>query len=385
MTSSPTTPLQLAFIGGGETSAVGYVHFCASQMDNRFQVVAGAFCRDADRNQATAIQWGVSSERTYNDWQVLIENEQDRVDAFVLLTPTPDHLAMLEVLLKAGANVICEKSLVCGPKEAAKLRKFYDSSKQFLAVTYNYSGYPMVRELRQRIAKGELGKIQKIHLEMPQEGFRRPPDIAGKVAQPQAWRLHDEEVPTICLDLGVHLHHLSSLLIGHEPIATVAQFANHSQYDKLVDDVNMLLKYPKDIKGSMWMSKTAIGHRNGLQVRVYGELGSASWYQLNPDELDISYNDGTRKIIDRASKCLVVSELRYNRMKPGHPTGFVEAFANLYADIADSLLAFKRHEPYDSPYVYGLDHATHGLALFAAAQASDTSGEWEHIAKHQVN
>ena len=381
MTTPNSSPLKLAFIGGGETSAVGYVHFCASQMDNRFKVVAGAFCREYNHNQATAHQWGIAPERTYDNWQALIDNELDKVDAFVVLTPTPDHLAMLQVLFKAGANVICEKSLVCGPKEAELLAASYDASKHFLAVTYNYSGYPMIRELQQRIQHGELGKLQKIHLEMPQEGFRRPPDIAGQTAQPQAWRLHDEEVPTICLDLGVHLHHLSTLLIGLEPEATIAQFSNHSQYDSLIDDVHMLIKYPNDIKGSMWMSKTAIGHRNGLKVRIYGEQGSASWFQLNPDELEISYNDGSRKIIDRASECIVAGQLRYNRMKPGHPTGFVEAFANLYADIADNLHAFKLGQPQTSPYVFGLDHAKQGLALFASAQASEQSGHWETVNK----
>ena len=380
MNNTQSSPLQLAFIGGGETSAVGYVHFCASRMDNRFKVVAGAFSRDHSHNQATAERWGVDVERTYDNWQTLIEKELNNIDAFVVLTPTPDHLAMLQTLFKAGANVICEKSVVCGPREAELINTLFNPKQHFLAITFNYSGYPMIRELQQRIQQGELGKIQKIHLEMPQEGFRRPPDIAGKAAPPQAWRLHDEEIPTICLDLGVHLHHLSSLLIGQEPLSTVAQFSNHSQYDNLVDDVHMLLKYPDDIKGSMWMSKTAIGHRNGLKVRVYGEQASASWYQLNPDELEISSNDGSRKTIDRASACLVAGEFRYNRMKPGHPTGFVEAFANLYADIADNLLAFKQGKAQTSPYVFGLDHAKQGLELFAAAQASQHSGVWESVA-----
>lgn len=373
------SPFNIAFIGGGETSAVGYVHFCASQMDNRFKVVAGAFCRCPDENSSTGNYWGISPNRIYNNWQTLIDIEKNQIDAVIILTPTPDHLPMIVELLKHNIPIVSEKALVCGPSDIAELERAYQADKHFLAVTFNYSGYAMVRELREIILDDKLGKIQKIHLEMPQEGFRRPPDIAGKTASPQAWRLHDEEVPTICLDLGVHLHHLSSFLIGHEPIATVAQFSNHSQYKGLVDDVHMLLKYPYDIKGSMWMSKTAIGNRNGLKIRIFGDKGSATWFQLNPDELELNFHDGVRQILDRASDCQLATDFRYNRMKPGHPTGFVEAFGNLYTDIADKLLAFKQGKIENSPFVFGLEHAKQGLALFSAAKQSNESGLWQNI------
>lgn len=372
-------PLKLAFIGGGETSAVGYVHFAASQLDNSFDVVAGAFCRSSEANESTAQRWNIDSERIYSCWKTLIKNESNKVDAFVVLTPTPDHLEMLTALLNKNLAIICEKSLVGGPAEIEVLKRHYQVDKHFLAVTFNYSGYAMVRELKHKIAKGELGEIQKIHLEMPQEGFRRPPDIAGKAAKPQAWRLCDGELPTICLDLGVHLHHLSSFLLELEPSDTIAEFSNHSQYPDLVDDIQMLLKYPNNIKGSMWMSKTAIGHRNGLRVRVYGDKGSAQWLQLNPDELQLCFNDGRREILDRASNCHYAGDFKYNRMKPGHPTGFVEAFANLYRDIAISLHAFKNKEVLKSPYVFGVEHAADGLNLFKAAKESTQTEQWQAI------
>jgi predicted dehydrogenase len=371
--------LKLAFIGGGKTSAVGYVHFCAAHMDHKFQVVAGAFCRDKAQNKATALHWGVDSQRTYQDWREMVELEAEHVDAFVVLTPTPHHVEVLKHLFAKQVPVICEKAMVCDPEEVEQLRPFYNSDKQFLAVTFNYSGYAMVRELKHLVNTGKLGDIQKIHLEMPQEGFRRPPDIAGKAATPQAWRLRDGDVPTICLDLGVHLHHLSSFLLDEEPLETIAEFSNHSQYPNLIDDVQMLLKYPSGIKGSMWMSKTAIGHRNGLQIRIYGDKGSAKWVQLNPDELELNYNDGRREILDRAGQCDYAHEFRYNRMKPGHPTGFVEAFANLYNDIAEQLIAYHNQANTQNPYVFGLEHAFDGLKLFAAAKRSTETGQWQQV------
>lgn len=372
-------PLKLAFIGGGNNSAVGYVHFSAAHLDNKFQIVAGAFSRDKTVNQQTAENWNIPLQRTYLDWRDMVESEQSKVDAVVVLTPTPHHTEVLQYLLQRNIPIICEKSLTCGVSETKQIARYYDPSQHFLAVTFNYSGYAMVRELKHIIAAGTLGDIQKIHLEMPQEGFKRPPDIAGKPSQPQAWRLKDYDVPTICLDLGVHLHHLSSYLLEIEPESTCAQFANHSDFDGLVDDVNMLLKYPNGIVGSMWMSKTAIGHRNGLSVRVYGTKGSARWFQLNPDELELNYNDGRREVLDRGGQCQYANQFRYNRMKPGHPTGFVEAFANLYTDIAGALQSHLSKQESCTEYVFGFEQAKQGLALFEAAKRSAESGTWQQV------
>lgn len=372
-------PIEVAFIGGGLNSAVGYVHFSACNIDNRFKVVAGAFSRHEYTNRDTADYWGVEPNRTYSTWQDLIKAEMGKVDAFVVLTPTPDHLPILLELLENRLPVICEKAMVSSVSDIEKLKKVYDPELNFLAVTFNYSGYAMVRELRSRVQQGALGKIQKIHIEMPQEGFRRPPDIAGKASKPQAWRLHDGDVPTICLDLGVHLHHLSSFLLGEEPIALIASMSNHSEYDGLIDDVQLMLEYPNGVTGSMWMSKTAIGNRNGLKIRLFGDLGSATWYQLNPDELTLAYNDGRIEILDRAGQCDYAGAFRYNRMKPGHPTGFVEAFANLYSDIADEFHHFKNGSCYRSGYVFGLEHAADGIALFDKAKKSHLQKSWVNI------
>lgn len=371
--------LKLAFIGGGNNSAVGYVHFSAARLDNRFQIVAGAFSRDPLVNHQTGLQWGIPEKHIYADWRQLIQAERNHFDAVVVLTPTPHHMEVLTELLQQDIAVICEKALASGPTELQQLQHIYQPQRHFLAVTFNYSGYAMVRELKQLLKSGRLGTVQKIHLEMPQEGFKRPPDIAGKKSSPQAWRLQDYEVPTICLDLGVHLHHLSSYLLEQEAESTVAQFANHSDYPGLIDDVQMLLRYPGNITGSMWMSKTAIGNRNGLKVRVFGTEGSACWFQLNPDELELNFNDGRREIMDRAGQCEYAGQFRYNRMKPGHPTGFVEAFANLYQDIHLALTEYLQGSHRTNEYVFGLEQAMLGLQLFKAATLSAQTGSWQQI------
>lgn len=372
--------LKLGFIGGGLSSAIGQTHFSASQLDGHWELVAGAFSHNQITNIETSKAWNIDSSRVYNKWQDLIESEKNKLDAVVVLLPTPMHKDVILELFKANIPVISEKALTASKEDVFELKKFYDENKHFLAVTYNYSGYPIVRELQYLIESGDLGDIQQIHLEMPQEGFIRPPAIAGKLKPPQSWRLKDGKIPTICLDLGVHLHHLSNFLLGTEPSSVSAEFKHYSNYENIVDNVMMWLRYDNGISSSFWMSKTAIGNRNGLKIRILGDKATAEWVQVNSEELRISYIDGSHIIIDRGGKSKVCSQSRYNRMKVGHPSGFIEAFANLYGDIAESLIEWKKAGVYSNKFVYGLEHSFKGLILFDRARDSfNGNGKWVKI------
>ena len=379
--SQSKAPLCLGFIGGGLSSTIGQTHYAASRLDGRWQLVAGFFSRHREINLKTAETWHIPLDRLYESWQSLITSERDKLDAVVVLTPTPEHLDIVCALIDEGISIISEKPLVSSLEESNLINKTFQKSRNFLAVTYNYSGYPMVRELRERVRSGELGRLQQIHFEMPQEVFMRSSDTAGKTALPKSWRLKDSTIPTICLDLGVHLHHLAYFIIGKEPVRVIADFANYSIYPGLVDNVMMWLEYEDKMKGSFWMSKTALGNRNGLKLRLYGENGSAEWVQMHPEELRICYKDGTCITVDRASKTLKCNEMRYNRYKAGHPSGFVEAFANLYYDIADALIEYRSNDKHNNPYVFGIDHSIRGLELFAAARESDNDRCWKELKK----
>lgn len=368
--------LNLGFIGGGLSSAVGQVHYNASRLDGRWNLYCGAFSRNAEVNQATSDKWHVDSSRVYSNWQEMVDAESDNLDAIAVLTPTPEHADIVAYLLDRNINVICEKALAIDLNEAYLLQKKLETSSSFLAVTYNYSGYPMVRELREIIKGGKLGKIQQIHFEMPQEGFVRPPDIAGKKAAPQSWRLNDTKVPMIAFDLGAHLNHLALFLTGNKPQRVFADFSNYSEYEGVTDNIMMLLDYEQGMKGTYWISKTTIGNRNGMKLRLYGSNGTAEWTQINPEELKISYIDGTNTTVDRGSSNLISGEQRYNRMKPGHPSGFIEAFSNLYDDIANALDAHRNKRAHENPYVYGIDHSLIDLQVFTAACVSNDKGVW---------
>lgn len=375
--TSPSRPFSLGFIGGSLHSAVGYTHRVSAMMDNRWKLAAGCFSRTAEENRATAAAYGVPPDRLYKNWRDLLAGEKGGLDAVAVLTPTPTHAEIVAACLRERIPVICEKSLAADPEEARLILAARDETKGFLAVTYNYSGYPMVRELRSLIRRGVLGKILHFQAEMPQEGFRRT-DSQGNKPVPQSWRLADRRIPTIYLDLGVHLHHVLHYLIGQHPTEVVADQRSYGWFD-VMDNVTCLCRYTGGVQGQIWFSKSALGHRNGLRFRIYGSEASAEWYQASPEEIVLSFVDGRRQILDRAATVEVAGLRRYNRFKSGHPAGFVEAFANLYGDIADALNDYQTKGTWVSDEVFSADLAAEGLHMLEAMVQSAHSGAWQSV------
>lgn len=365
----------LGFIGGALNSAAGYAHFTAARMDGLWDLVAGAFSRHEDINAETALSYGVQKLRTYPHLSALLENEEKRLDAVVLLTPTNIHYEMVLECLQAGMPVICEKALTLTCQEAMHLQDVCQQQKGFLTVIYNYSGYPMVRELRQMIRDGMLGDLLHFQVEMPQEGYIRT-DVNGNKPQPQDWRLDDGPVPTLHLDLAIHLHELIYYLTARKPLEVVADQASYGWFD-VVDHGSCLCRYSGNVRGQFWFSKCALGHRNGLRIRIYGTKAAAEWVQLNPEELLISHVDGRREIFDRASGAKTASQQRYQRFKVGHPAGFNEALANLYVDIHAALQHYKATGKQESDEIFGADLAIEGMQWLEAMVRSCKSGSWE--------
>lgn len=368
--------LRLGFVGGGSNSAVGRTHSVASQMDGRWEVVAGAFSRHPDINRQTGDTWGVDAGRVYDRWTDLVRDEAGTLDAVVVLTPTPQHDEQVSALLAAGFDVISEKALATSSHSALELHRQALEHRRFLGVTFNYSGYPMVRELRAKVRSGELGRIVAINIEMPQEGYLRL-NAEGQPIQPQEWRQHDGAIPTLSLDLGTHVHHLVDFLLGAEPIELVATQAHHGAVSTVADYVSCIARYPDDVDVNMWYGKCALGHRNGLRIRVYGEQCAAEWTQTNPEELRMADAAADVRIVDRVSPGIsVASNARYERFKAGHPAGFLEAFANLYCDLADSLIAFTERGARASEFVFGAVEAANGLRMLETIARSSKDRSW---------
>ena len=375
MTYIPLNPLRVAFIGGALNSAVGYTHFNASRLDGHFRVEGGCFSRHMEHNELSAHTYGVMPARTYDNWQTLLERERSKLDAIVILTPTPTHADIVLAALEAGYPVICEKSLGVSSDECCQINTSVKKRGGFLAVTYNYSGYPMVRELRRMIMEGRLGTVQQIHIEMPQEGYLRDG------ANPQEWRKRDYAVPTVSLDLGVHVHHLVDFITGgKKPLRVFGDQSSYGQFQGVIDNVYCLAQYEDDIKVQSWWGKTALGYRNGLRIRAFGSISSAEWYQMVPEDLHFSDNAGHHFILDRgSSEATTAQESRYNRFKAGHPSGFVEAFSNLYADIAESLRAYLIGKPLINDFVHDAVISKEGLYFLECISNSAVTGECINI------
>lgn len=378
-------PYSLGFIGGGWNSAVGATHFIAARMDGLFTIDAGAFSRHAEINTQTAERWGVSPARAYGNLENFLANEHERLDAIVVLTPTPDHVKPVMESLRLGLPVICEKALAATILDAEAIHGEVARRNGFLAVTYNYTGYPMLRELRRMAGENELGEILQVQAEMPQEGFIRV-DREGKPVAPQSWRLQDGEIPTISLDLGVHLHHLVAFLTGEQPVEVMATQGRHGNFREIIDNVTCIARYENGMNASFWYSKAALGHRNGLRIRIYGTRSSAEWFQMEPEALLVHDSRGQRRIIDRAAaESSVAAQPRYNRFKAGHPAGFMEAFANLYVDIAEGLAAHRAGNAPTSPYLFSSRDALEGLKMLQAISRSAETRQWIRIDESETS
>ena len=370
-------PFRLGFIGGALDSAVGYAHFSACQMDRCWSLEAGLFSPQKALNERTAETYGVARARLHHDFYSFLNKEKKNLDAVSILSPTPLHKSMVADCLRVGIPVICEKALAVSSRDILKLESCRSKTRGFLAVIYNYSGYPMVREMRRLIRTGKLGKILHFQAEMPQEGYLRTDSRGGK-PKVQSWRLRDGTVPTIHLDLGVHLHQLIRYLTGLKPREVVADHGKFGWF-RVVDQVISMTRYDQGAQGAVWFSKTALGHRNGLRLRIYGSKASAEWAQMNPEELLISHGDGKKEILDRGVGLPLASKPRYNRFKAGHPAGFVEALSNLYSDIHTTLKAYKKTGRQQSDEVFGAAMALEGMNWLEAMVRSTRSKKWEKV------
>lgn len=380
MNPSPTDPHRVAFLGGGIDSAVGGAHMAAIALDQKFQVVAGCFGRDSTINSQSGERYRIRPERVHSSAESLLAAERESIDAVVILTPTDQHFDHVRLCLEHGLPVICEKSLTSTVEESRELASIVHKTQGFLSVIFNYTGYPMLREIREFIRSGRLGSLHQLNVEMPQEGFLRT-DGNMQPIRVQDWRLQAQvPIPVVSLDLGVHLHSIISFLTGQQPLSVVAQTRSRGHFNGVADNVMALVQCSNDLDVQMWFSKTALGYRNGLRIEAFGDRGSVSWVQENPEEFSFADNLGNRRRYDRGCMELTVCrEDRYQRFKAGHPSGFIEALANYYWDVDLALREYQcgtgaRFFP-ASP-VFHERHALEGMQLMQAIQSSSLSRLW---------
>lgn len=338
----PHSPLRLGMVGGGPGSHIGATHRQAARMDGRFDLVAGVFASDAERSRAFAATLSIAPDRRYGAWQEMAEPEAQRddgVEVVAIMTPNDSHYAIARTFLERGIHVICDKPLTNDLAQALDLQRLARARGLVFGVTFNYSGYPMVRQARAMVRSGELGAVRLVQVELAsgwastlleaqghkQAKWRTTPEIAGK--------------SSVVGDLGTHAHHLARYITGLEVSELSAELSTLVPGRQTDDNGHIMLRFDNGARGMMWVSMVAVGNLHGLRIRIYGELGSLEWVQERPDELILRPLDGPQRILARGAGYLAPAAQRVNRLWPGHPEGFMDAFANIYSDIAAAIVA----------------------------------------------
>ncbi len=358
MKSKINKPLKLSFIGGGINSSIGKMHLLSSQLEKNFEIVSGFFSRNIKDNIRSQKEYIISRDRIYNNLIELVENEMNLVDFFVILTPTPNHFEVLKYLISKNVNIICEKPILSNLKEVKIIQSKLKNYKKKIYVTYNYTGYPAIREIQQIINKKKLGKLLSYNLFMTQESFLRNQSKDQKLKN---WRKYDGEISNLYLDLGIHLYNLSFFLLNIKPQSV---FSDNIYYKNKLSDSKIFLNYSNGTKGLFWISKSSIGNKNDLRIELFFENCSIKWSQNDLEFIYINLPNGSQKRIDRSVNSKVFNNNRYNRYRMGHPSGFLEAFSNIYQDIADDFLNKK------NTYTFNEDNSFSGLKFLNYCEQS---------------
>ena len=335
-------PLRLGMVGGGQGAYIGNIHRLASRLDGAWTLVAGAFDVDPEKGKAFAISQGIEADRSYGSYLDLIEGEKDRadrVDAVAICTPNFTHYPIAKALIEAGFDVICEKPLTATLEDAIALEALTKVSGRFVGVTYTYSGYPMVHEARVRVANGEIGKVRTVQVEYPLEWMATAIEQQGNAQA--AWRTDPKKNGRggSVGDIGTHAYHLAGFVTGLKLESLTADLATFVDGRALDDNAHVMMRYEGGARGLLWSSQVALGNSNGVRLRVFGETGSYQWFQEQPNELIYTPLNGRVQIIKRGADDLSDDAKLRTRTPPGHPEGYLEAFANLYAGFAEAIRA----------------------------------------------
>lgn len=374
--------LRMGMVGGGRGAFIGAVHRMAAILDGRIELAAGAFSSDPERSRASGRDLLLPEDRVYGSYAEMMEKERarpagERIDFVAIVTPNHEHFPPARAALLAGFPVMCDKPLALNLAEARELRDLVRKTGLLFGLTHNYSGYPMVKEARHRVAAGELGRIRRLVAEYPQGWLSSPLEATG---QKQAeWRTDPGRAGASCCvgDIGTHAAHLTEYVTGL-PIEEVAsELTTFVAGRALDDDASVLLRLGGGARGVLWASQVAIDEENGLNLRVYGEKGSLQWRQEEPNTLLLKWPGRPREILRTGAHYGGLSKeaLAATRLPAGHPEGYLEAFANLYKDFASALLEGGK------PDVPTVEDGVRGMAFIeACVESSRAGGKWTKVA-----
>lgn len=371
-------PIRIGMIGGGQGAFIGAVHRIAMRMDDRFELVAGCFSQDPDNTAETGAQLGIERTRCYDTWQDLIECEEalpadERIEAVSIVTPNHMHFGPSLAALEAGFHVIQDKPLCTNLEEAEDLAGVAAQSGRIFALTHNYVGSPMVREARELVRGNRIGTVRKVYVEYLQGWLSAPLEQTGQ--KQASWRTDPARSgPVGALgDIGTHAFQLLEHVTGLKVQRLLAVLHTFVEGRPLDDDDMLLLELQGGATGTLCASQVCFGRENGLRLRIFGTRGALEWDQEHPNDLRFTDETGSTRIVRTATGATGEASQSLTRTPPGHPEGYLEAFANIYAAFARAVRGEK--ETLDDPFPT-VQEGARGMRFIAAALRSSRENRW---------
>ena len=365
--------LRLGMVGGGRGAFIGAVHRIASRIDDRWELVAGALSSDPDRARGSAEDLGLAPDRSYGDFQEMARAESQRpdgIDAVAIVTPNHLHAGPAVAFLQAGIHVLCDKPLAATPDQARQIADATQSSKARFILTHNYTGYPLIRQARDMVARGDLGTIRLVQAEYAQDWLTETVEASGTNKQ-AAWRTDPLQAGAGALgDIGTHAFNLLSFVTGLRTEALLADLQSFGPGRRVDDNAHVILRLQNGARGMLWASQVAPGNENGLRLRIYGTRAGLEWEQENPNRMTFAPLGEPKRILTRGGAGLGGGgEGPFTRVPPGHPEGYLEGFATLYKDAADLIAGTG-----DGALLPGLESGLDGMWFIGACQQSSGAG-----------
>lgn len=368
--------IRYGMVGGGPGAFIGEVHRMAARLDGEWELVAGAFSADPEKSARTGGALGLDPSRAYDSYQAMADAEASlpesrRIQVVSIVTPNHLHHPVARAFLERGFHVVCDKPLTTNVEEAEELCRLAGEKDRILAVTHNYTGYPMVKEARTLVRGGDLGAVRKIVVEYSQGWLRTLLEAEGhKQAE---WRGDPERagVSSALGDIGSHAHDLVRYVTGLEVARLFADLGTVVDGRRMEDDATVLLEMQGGVRAVLLVSQIATGERNRLSLRVYGADRGLEWSQEDPNRLRVVEADGRERILYRGDPTLSEAARMATRLPAGHPEGFVEAFANVYRGVAGAIRGDERAQDFPT----ALDGAV-GVHFIHRAVASSEAGRW---------
>jgi predicted dehydrogenase len=374
-----TAALTYGMIGGGQGAFIGDVHRKAIGMDGKARLAAGCFSQSYENTLATGETWGIDKSRLYKSYQEMLRKEgarADKIDFVVIATPNSTHFPAAKLAVENGIHVVCDKPLTTSLRDADELAVLAWKNRNFFGVTYAYSGYPIVKHMRDMVKTGELGEVRFVSGEYPQDWLAT---LLEKTGQKQAaWRTDPKLAgASNCVgDIGSHIEHLVSYVTGLEIQSLLARLDHFGEGRPLDDNASILLNYKGGAKGIYWSSQIAVGHDNGLRVRIYGTKAGLEWAQESPNYLKVSYIDKPTEFISRGRDKMSPRAQALSRIPSGHPEGYFEAFANIYNTYLTALGKRKSGQPIggDDLDFPGVEDGVRGVRFIERCVESSNKG-----------